>query len=127
MLLRYAFIAPVIMGLLLATAAMAKPPNVVMILGDDQGWGDYGFVGHPVIKTPNLDRLASQSLVFPRGYVPTSLCRPSLHLRPCRPSLRPTSRNSLNRKPSVDSRRPSRRPTRRPAPPRRRAAKSCRT
>jgi len=49
-----------------------------MIIGDDQCWGDFGFMGHPTIKTPNIDRLASQSLVFTRGYVPSSLCRPSL-------------------------------------------------
>ncbi len=35
-------------------------------------------MGHPHIRTPNLDRLAAQSLVFTRGYVPSSLCRPSL-------------------------------------------------
>ncbi|MEX2288495.1 MAG: sulfatase-like hydrolase/transferase, partial [Planctomycetaceae bacterium] len=49
-----------------------------MIVSDDQAWTDFGFMGHPVIKTPHLDRLASQSAVFQRGYVPTSLCRPSL-------------------------------------------------
>ena len=56
----------------------AEPPNVVLIIGDDQAWGDFGFMGHPVIRTPRLDRLASESLVFTRGYVPSSLCRPSL-------------------------------------------------
>ncbi len=55
-----------------------KPPNVVLILGDDQAWTDFGFMGHSVIRTPHLDKLASQSLVFTRGYVPTSLCRASL-------------------------------------------------
>ena len=55
-----------------------RPPNVLLILSDDQAWTDYGFMGHPVIQTPNLDRLARESAVFPRGYVPTSLCRPSL-------------------------------------------------
>lgn len=55
-----------------------RPPNVVFILSDDQAWSDYGFMGHPVIQTPNLDRLAARSAVFPRGYVPTALCRPSL-------------------------------------------------
>ncbi len=49
-----------------------------MIVSDDQGWGDFGFMSHPTIRTPNLDRLASQSAVFPNGYVPTSLCRASL-------------------------------------------------
>lgn len=58
--------------------ASATPPNVVMILGDDQGWTDYGFMGSKIVRTPHLDKLASESLVFPRGYVPSSLCRPSL-------------------------------------------------
>jgi uncharacterized sulfatase len=49
-----------------------------MIIGDDQAWGDYGFMGHPHIKTPHLDKLAADGLVFKRGYVPSSLCRPSL-------------------------------------------------
>lgn len=58
--------------------AYASPPNVVMIISDDQAWTDYAFMGHPHIQTPNLDRLASQSLTFKRGYVPSSLCCPSL-------------------------------------------------
>lgn len=62
---------------LLQTAA-ALPPNVVMIVSDDHHWKDYGFMGHPEIKTPHLDKLASQSLLFTRGYVPSSLCCPSL-------------------------------------------------
>jgi uncharacterized sulfatase len=54
------------------------PPNIVLIISDDQAWTDYGFMGHEVIETPNLDRLASESVLFTRGYVPTALCRPSL-------------------------------------------------
>ncbi|MGE0100775.1 MAG: sulfatase [Blastocatellales bacterium] len=54
------------------------PPNIVLIISDDHGWRDYGFMGHQHIRTPRLDKLAAQSLVFPRGYVPTSLCSPSL-------------------------------------------------
>lgn len=61
-----------------ANAAPKTPPNIVMIISDDQAWSDYSFMGHPQIHTPNLDRLASQSLTFPRGYVPSSLCCPSL-------------------------------------------------
>jgi len=53
-------------------------PNVVMLISDDQAWTDYGFMGHPDIRTPNLDQLAKESAVFRRGYVPTALCRPSL-------------------------------------------------
>ncbi|MDG1874415.1 MAG: sulfatase [Mariniblastus sp.] len=53
-------------------------PNIVMIISDDQAWTDYSFMGHETIKTPSLDALARQSVVFRRGYVPTALCRPSL-------------------------------------------------
>jgi uncharacterized sulfatase len=55
-----------------------RPPNVVLIISDDQAWTDYGFMGHEQIQTPCLDRLAGESLVYPRGYVPSSLCCPSL-------------------------------------------------
>lgn len=64
--------------LALALPLRAAPPNVVLIVGDDQAWTDYGFMGHEHIKTPHLDKLAGESLVFKRGYVPTSLCRASL-------------------------------------------------
>lgn len=59
-------------------AGQQARPNVLMILSDDQAWNDYGFMGHPTIETPNLDRLAQESLLYTRGYVPSSLCRPSL-------------------------------------------------
>jgi arylsulfatase A-like enzyme len=59
-------------------AAPAERPNVVLILSDDQAWTDYGFMDHPEIRTPHLDRLAGRSLVFDRGYVASPLCRPSL-------------------------------------------------
>ncbi len=58
--------------------AASAPPNIVMIVSDDHAWTDYGFMGHPHIKTPNLDKLAAESLTFKRGYVPGSLCCPSL-------------------------------------------------
>jgi uncharacterized sulfatase len=58
--------------------ARQATPNVVLIVADDQGWTDYGFMGHKDVRTPHLDRLASQGRVFPRGYVPSSLCCPSL-------------------------------------------------
>jgi uncharacterized sulfatase len=61
-----------------ALAAEPSPPNIVLLLGDDQAWTDYGFMGHPLIKTPHLDKLASRGASFTRGYVPTALCRPSL-------------------------------------------------
>jgi len=56
----------------------ANPPNIVVIISDDQGYDDYGFMGHEQIKTPRIDKLASESLWFKRGYVTTALCCPSL-------------------------------------------------
>lgn len=58
--------------------AAGSAPNVVLIIGDDQAYTDYSFMGHPHIHTPNLDRVASEGLTFRRGHVPSSLCSPSL-------------------------------------------------
>ena len=55
-----------------------KPPNILLIISDDQAWSDYSFLGHPHIETPRLDQLARQSLTFTRGYVVAPLCSPSL-------------------------------------------------
>jgi uncharacterized sulfatase len=69
----------ILVGLLVAPVTeSAAPPNIVLIVSDDHGWRDYGFMGHPQVKTPALDRLAAESLTFPRGYSPTPLCSPSL-------------------------------------------------
>ena len=70
----------IVAALLTLTAGLdaATRPNIVLIISDDQAWTDYSFMGHAHIRTPHLDRLASQSLVFRHGYVPASLCCPSL-------------------------------------------------
>ena len=54
-------------------------PNIVMIISDDQGWTDYGFMGHPAIKTPCIDRLAGEGLTFTKlsGTKPTKPFHPS--------------------------------------------------
>src|SRR5215470_12552650 len=62
----------------LVARAETALPNILLIISDDQGWTDFSFMGHPYIHTPNLDRLASESLTFTRGYVPSSVCCPSL-------------------------------------------------
>jgi len=54
-----------------------RPPNVLFILTDDQGWSDAHFAGHPYVKTPNLDKLASQSTWFRQFYVAATVCSPS--------------------------------------------------
>jgi uncharacterized sulfatase len=60
-----------------ARAADPAPPNVLLIVTDDMGWSDHGFMGHAGVLTPNLDKLARDGTLFPNGYVPTSLCRAS--------------------------------------------------
>ncbi len=66
--------------LLTGTIALgqAPKPNIIYILSDDQAWNDYGFMGHPHIETPNIDRLALEGRTFTRGYVTAPLCSPSL-------------------------------------------------
>ena len=71
----FTFLAALVLG---GSAAAAERTNIVLIISDDQAWTDYGFMKHPLAKTPNIDRLASEGLCFPRGYVPTSVCCPSL-------------------------------------------------
>jgi arylsulfatase A-like enzyme len=68
----------VLFGPIATASPAADRPNVLFILSDDQAWTDYGFMGHDTIRTPHLDKLASQGAIFPRAYVPMSLCRPSL-------------------------------------------------
>ncbi len=63
--------------LLLPIVAIAAGPNIVLINADDLGYGDLGAYGHPVIETPNLDRLAAEGMVFTHFYAPSALCSPS--------------------------------------------------
>ena len=60
-----------------STQAAERKPNVIFILTDDQGWNDARFAGHPYVKTPNLDKFASQSTWFRQFYVAATVCSPS--------------------------------------------------
>ena len=69
----------IVLTVLLATRLPAQErPNVVMIISDDQGFADFGFMGNDRVQTPHLDALAARSARFTNGYVPSSVCRPSL-------------------------------------------------
>ena len=57
-------------------AESAPPPNIVLIITDDQGYGDLGFHGNPDIQTPVLDSLARRSTRFPFFYV-SPVCAPT--------------------------------------------------
>jgi arylsulfatase A len=53
------------------------PPDIVVILADDMGYGDLGAYGHPVLRTPHIDRLAGEGSRFEAMYVPAPICAPS--------------------------------------------------
>jgi len=55
----------------------AKRPNIILVMADDQGWGDMGYNGHPVLKTPNFDAMAAESLRFDRFYAAAPVCSPT--------------------------------------------------
>jgi len=54
-----------------------KPPNIVLCMADDQGWGDMAYNGHPVLKTPNFDAMAASALRFDRFYAAAPVCSPT--------------------------------------------------
>jgi arylsulfatase A-like enzyme len=55
----------------------AERPNVVIVLVDDFGWGDPSCYGNPMVKTPNMDRLAREGVRLTQGYVASPICSPS--------------------------------------------------
>lgn len=54
-----------------------RPPNVILVMADDQGWGDVGYNGHPYLKTPNLDAMSRAGLRFDRFYAGAPVCSPT--------------------------------------------------
>src|SRR4051812_1788754 len=58
-------------------AAEKSKPNFIVILADDLGYNDIGCFGSPLIKTPNLDRMAKEGVRFTSFYVGASVCTPS--------------------------------------------------
>ena len=60
-----------------AAAERSLRPNIVLIMTDDQGWGQTGYYNHPVLKTPNLDAMAANGLRFDRFYAGAPVCSPT--------------------------------------------------
>lgn len=58
-------------------ASSRRPPNIVLIVADDLGWGDLGCYGSPFIKTPNIDRLARRGVRMTDFYASANVCTPS--------------------------------------------------
>jgi len=58
-------------------ASSADQPNIVLVMADDQGWGDMGYNGHPVVKTPHFDAMAAEALRFDHFYSAAPVCSPT--------------------------------------------------
>jgi len=75
-----------------ASRAAERPPNVILILMDDMGWRDVGFMGNTFVETPHLDRLAASGLVFRQAYASAPNCAPT---RACLMSGQYTPRHGI--------------------------------
>lgn len=60
-----------------AAASRTRPPNIILIMADDLGFGDVSCNGATAIRTPNIDRLAHEGLRFTSGYSSASTCTPT--------------------------------------------------
>lgn len=58
-------------------AAAVEPPNIVLVMADDQGWGDMAYNGHPHLKTPNFDALAKEGIRFDQFHAAAPVCSPT--------------------------------------------------
>lgn len=67
------------MGLTYSQKSMESKarPNIILIMSDDQGWGDVGYNGHPYIQTPNLDQMVNDGVEFTRFYAASAVCSPT--------------------------------------------------
>lgn len=69
---------PVLLCLFLgATLHAAARPNVILVMADDQGWGETSYNRHPLLSTPNLDAMAENGLQFNRFYAGAPVCSPT--------------------------------------------------
>jgi arylsulfatase A-like enzyme len=58
-------------------AAYAARSHIIFVMADDMGWGQTGYRGHPLLKTPNLDAMAAGGLRFERFYAGAPVCSPT--------------------------------------------------
>ena len=73
----FALLAATLPGITLAADSVAKRPNIIVIVSDDQGYADAGFQGSKDIPTPHLDAMAKEGVRCTRAYVTAPVCSPS--------------------------------------------------
>ncbi len=74
---RYVWFLALIGATALAPAGLAKPPNFVIFLADDLGYGDLGCFGHATIQTPQIDAFAKEGAKLTQCYAASAVCSPS--------------------------------------------------
>ena len=57
--------------------AVKAPPHIILVMADDQGYGDCGYTGHPFVQTPHLDEMSKNSVVFDRFHASAPVCSPT--------------------------------------------------
>lgn len=68
----------IVMWLMANSMAIATDrPNIILCMTDDQGWGDTGYNGHPYLKTPHLDKMSEEGVIFTRFYAAAAMCSPT--------------------------------------------------
>ncbi len=60
-----------------AFLSAADLPNIILVMADDQGYGDAGYTGHPSLQTPHMDAMAEHAVVFSRFYAAAPVCSPT--------------------------------------------------
>ncbi|MFM9029609.1 MAG: sulfatase, partial [Opitutaceae bacterium] len=75
--MRTPLVYPLCLLLTVATAWAAPRTNFVLCMTDDQGWGDTGYNGNPVLRTPHLDAMAAAGVRFDRFYAAYPVCSPT--------------------------------------------------
>ncbi|MGB7325609.1 MAG: sulfatase-like hydrolase/transferase, partial [Rubripirellula sp.] len=65
------------LSVVVSMSAHAARPHIVLVMADDQGWGETGYNGHPILKTPHLDAMSENGLRFDRFYAGAPVCSPT--------------------------------------------------
>jgi hypothetical protein len=75
------YFIPIVLSIIIGSCAekesLTNKPHIILVMADDQGWGDMAYNGHPVVHTPNFDNLAATGLSFNRFYAAAPVCSPT--------------------------------------------------
>lgn len=77
MKIHYLLAATVVLASIACTLGSELKPNIILCMADDQGWGDVGYNGHPVLKTPHPDQMSRDGVTFTRFYSAAAMCSPT--------------------------------------------------